>query len=182
MLNGNISKNEPIPFAKGDICTFSLSYIDIPVAQNIIYKHNFCYLPSFSSLLYMFDLQVKLIGTQNEQAMSFIFPSLIASNLAQISVILSLEKCQTVLFFLFSCILTYLTCSNKSLMTVAFISKLVQSKDVSDALFMGSQVFNLALLFALPCSDIFFLKELLYTLLLHWTTLDLVNTYLSQAQ
>lgn len=88
--------------------------------------------------------------------MSFIFPSLIASNLAQISVILSLEKCQTVLFFLFSCILTYLTCSNKSLMTVAFISKLVQSKDVSDALFMGSQVFNLTLLFALPCSDIFF--------------------------
>ena len=63
MINGNISKNEPIPFAKGDICTFSLSYIDIPVAQNIIYKHNFCYLPSFSSLLYMFDLQVKLIGT-----------------------------------------------------------------------------------------------------------------------
>ena len=67
-------------------------------------------------------------------------------------------------------------------MTVVFISKLVQSKDVSDALFMGSQVFNLALFFVLPCSDIFFLKELLYTFLLHWTILNLVNTYSSQAQ
>ena len=177
MINGNISKNEPIPFAM-DICTFSLSYIDIPVAQNIIYKHNFCYLPSFSSLLYMFDLQVKLIGTQNEQAMSFIFPSLIASNLAQISVILSLEKCQTVLFFLFSCIPTYLTCSNKSLMTVAFISKLVQSKvstqhfSVSDALFMGSQVFNLALFFTRPCS--FFFLIFFFILLTYFFIINVI--------
>ena len=38
-------------------------------------------------------------------------------------------------------------------MSVAFISKLVQSKDVSDAPFMGLQSFNFALFFALPCSD-----------------------------
>lgn len=67
-------------------------------------------------------------------------------------------------------------------MTAAFISKLVQSKDVSLCPIHGFPSFQLSTFLCTSMFRHFFLKELMYTFLLRWTILNLVNTYLSQAQ